>query len=42
MKLPPMPSVAELMRLYRVSARQRMSQSFILDSGVTGKTRISR
>ena len=35
MRLPPMPSVAELMRLYRVTARQRMSQSFLLDSAVT-------
>ena len=36
MRLPPLASVAELLRLYRVTARQQLSQNFLLDSNVTG------
>jgi hypothetical protein len=36
LKLPPMPSPRELVRLYRLSAVKELSQNFILDLNVTG------
>lgn len=36
MRLPPMPTPRELVRLYRLSAVRELSQNFILDLNVTG------
>jgi predicted CDP-diglyceride synthetase/phosphatidate cytidylyltransferase len=36
LKLPPMPTPRELVRLYRLSAVKELSQNFILDLNVTG------
>jgi hypothetical protein len=36
MRLPAIPSVSELLRIYRVSAKQNLSQNFLLDVNVAG------
>jgi hypothetical protein len=36
-RLPPVPSGAELLRLYRVTARKQLSQNFLLDPRLTGR-----
>lgn len=35
-KLPPLPPIRDLIRVYGLSASQRFSQNFILDKNVTG------
>lgn len=37
LRLPPMPKVADLLRLYGLAAKKQLSQNFILDLNVTGK-----
>ena len=39
LRLPPMPKVSELLRLYGLSAKKQLSQNFILDLNITGKKR---
>ena len=36
LRLPPMPKVADLLRLYGLAAKKQLSQNFILDLNVTG------
>lgn len=36
-RLPPMPTVADLVRLYRLSAKKHLSQNFLLDMNMNRK-----
>ena len=36
-RLPPMPRISDVLRVYGVSAIKQLSQNFILDLNVTGK-----
>lgn len=36
LRLPPMPKVADLLRLYGLYAKKQLSQNFILDLNITG------
>lgn len=36
LRLPPMPKVADLLRVYGLSAKKQLSQNFILDLNITG------
>ena len=37
LKLPPIPSVSEVLRLYRINARKQLSQNFLLDMNMCRK-----
>jgi hypothetical protein len=37
MKLPPMLSVGDIIKLYGLSAKQKLSQNFLLNMNITGK-----
>lgn len=36
MRLPPLPSVGDIIRLYNLSANQKLAQNFLLNMNVTG------
>lgn len=37
LRLPPMPKVADLLRVYGLAAKKQLSQNFILDLNITGR-----
>lgn len=40
LRLPPMPKVADLLRVYGLSAKKQLSQNFILDLNITGNATV--
>ena len=39
-RLPPMPRISDIIRLYGLSAKKHLSQNFILDLNVTGNVTV--
>lgn len=42
MKLPPLPNVSDLIKLYGLSANQKLSQNFLLNLKITGKNLVNK
>lgn len=40
LRLPPMPKIADILRIYGLSAKKQLSQNFILDLNVTGMIKL--
>ena len=38
LRLPPMPKISDVLRLYGLHAKKQLSQNFILDLNITGIT----
>ena len=36
-RLPPMPSISQIVKLYKLSAQKNLSQNFLLDSNLNAK-----
>lgn len=36
-RLPPLPSISEIVKLYKLSAQKKLSQNFLLDKNINDK-----